>query len=136
LLAAHSIKPDALLICACAGHPSKEALKIMFGVESSTLDCFSCRLFKSTLLPFSKTLPSPISVLCNNQASIALAKNPMFQQRTKHINVKFHCTCKMIEASKISVTYIQTSSMQADGLTKSLANPKHQELIGALKLAS
>jgi hypothetical protein len=62
--------------------------------------------------------------------------NPMFQQRTKHIDVKFHWTREMIEAGKISVTYIQMLSMQANGLTKSLANPKHQELIGALKLAS
>jgi hypothetical protein len=60
----------------------------------------------------------------------------MFQQRTKHIDVKFHWTQEMVEAGKISVTYVQTLSMQADGLTKSLTNPKHQEIIGALKLAS
>jgi hypothetical protein len=92
--------------------------------------------FSYLLQSLNVSLKSPISVLCNNQASIALTMNPMFQQRTKHIDVKFHWTREMIEAGKISVTYIQMLSMQANGLTKSLANPKHQELIGALKLAS
>jgi hypothetical protein len=63
LLAALLTKPDTLLLHTRYGNPSKEALKIMFGVESSTLDCCSCRLFKSTLHPLSKTLPTSSSVL-------------------------------------------------------------------------
>jgi hypothetical protein len=82
------------------------------------------------------TLKAPIAMLVDNQAAIALAKNPMHQQRTKHIDVKFHWTREIIEAGKVTISYIQTSKMLADGLTKSLAKPKHQEFIRGLKIGS
>lgn len=46
-----------------AGHPSSEALKKMFNVEFSMMDCDSCHLSKSHHLPFSSTLPPPKGLL-------------------------------------------------------------------------
>ncbi|KAI7959986.1 hypothetical protein MJO29_005054 [Puccinia striiformis f. sp. tritici] len=54
---------DAALIHRQAGHPSAEALKIMFGVDYSTLSCDSCRMSKSQRLPFSGTLLTPKGLL-------------------------------------------------------------------------
>jgi hypothetical protein len=54
---------DAAELHRQAGHPSGEALKLMFGVDYNTMTCKSCRLSKSQRLPFSSTLPDTKSVL-------------------------------------------------------------------------
>jgi hypothetical protein len=45
------------------GHPSGEALKLMFGVDYNTMTCESCQLSKAHQLPFSSKLPEATSVL-------------------------------------------------------------------------
>ncbi|KAI7956144.1 hypothetical protein MJO29_007543 [Puccinia striiformis f. sp. tritici] len=52
-----STQIDSALVHRRAGHPSAKALKLMFGIDYSTLSCDSCRLSKSHRLPFSGTLP-------------------------------------------------------------------------------
>ncbi|KNZ58388.1 uncharacterized protein VP01_1939g5 [Puccinia sorghi] len=79
---------------------------------------------------------SSIKICVNNQAVIVLAKNQMYQQRTKHIDLKYHWKCEICEAGKISISYTPTSQILADGLTKALARPKTQELARAMKLDS
>ncbi|PLW35536.1 hypothetical protein PCASD_14356 [Puccinia coronata f. sp. avenae] len=54
---------DAAKLHRQAGHPSGEALKLMFGVNYNTMTCESCRLSKSQRLPFSSTLPDAKRVL-------------------------------------------------------------------------
>ncbi|PLW54824.1 hypothetical protein PCANC_05705 [Puccinia coronata f. sp. avenae] len=46
-----------------AGHPSGEALKLMFGVDFNTMTCKSCQLSKSHWLPYSSTPPDAEQVL-------------------------------------------------------------------------
>jgi transposase InsO family protein len=46
-----------------AGHPSAEALKLMYDVDFSTLKCDSCRVSKSQRLPFVGSLPTPAGLL-------------------------------------------------------------------------
>ncbi|KNZ53038.1 uncharacterized protein VP01_3362g2 [Puccinia sorghi] len=58
----------------------------------------------------------------------------MFQQHTKHIDVNFHWTREIVSSGKVTLTYIPTSQMQADGLKKFFSRPKHQELVQALNL--
>jgi len=45
--------------------------------------------------------PSPVSLNCNNQSVIALAKDSHFHARTKHIDVCFHFIHWVIEEGKI-----------------------------------
>ncbi|KAH9468629.1 hypothetical protein Pst134EA_033370 [Puccinia striiformis f. sp. tritici] len=82
------------------------------------------RLFASLGYPSD----SPVPVFSDNQAAISLSCNPLHQQRTKHIDLKYHWIREMVEAGIVVISYIPTSVMPADGLTKSLSKPRHQVL--------
>ena len=71
----------------------------------------------------------------DNQGAIALAKNPVFHQRTKHIDLRYHFVREKVEDKDIEICYTCTSEMQADFLTKNLTRPlfeKHVKSIGLL----
>nr|CCA21918.1 PREDICTED: copia proteinlike putative [Albugo laibachii Nc14] len=60
----------------------------------------------------------------DNQGCIALAKNPVFHSRTKHIDIKFHFLREKVEDGVIVLEYKPTDEMIADGLTKALGKVK------------
>ena len=56
----------------------------------------------------------------DNQGSLSLAKNLEFYQRTKHIAVKYYYIREEVRKGNISLFYVLTEEMAADGLTKAL----------------
>lgn len=68
---------------------------------------------------------------CDNQGSIALAKNPLFQSRSKHFDNKYHWIREKVTDNTVILKYINTSQMIADFLTKSLFRPKHSWCVEA-----
>lgn len=76
--------------------------------------------------------PSNTTILnCDNQGSIALASNPLFQSRSKHFENKYHWIREKVKDKTISLKYISTGDMIADFLTKALFRPKHSFCIAA-----
>jgi hypothetical protein len=73
-------------------------------------------------------LRTPFVLYGDNQGALALAQNPVFHPRSKHIDVQYHYTRELVQANRIVVKYIPTDIMLADGLTKSLARPQHAAL--------
>ena len=51
---------------------------------------------------------------------MALAVNPMGHSRSKHIDIQYHFVREQLARDIISLSYIPTSNMAADGLTKAL----------------
>jgi hypothetical protein len=74
------------------------------------------------------------TINADNQGSIALAKNPTFHARTKHIDIQYHFIRHHIEAENIFLQYCPTEDMTADPLTKGLARPAHERHIQAMGL--
>jgi hypothetical protein len=68
------------------------------------------------------------TILIDNQSAIQLCKNPVFHDRTKHIDVRYHYIRECIEAGKISVDYVSTGEQLADILTKPLGRTRFLEL--------
>lgn len=62
----------------------------------------------------------PSLIWADNQGAIAVAENPEFHRRMKHVDIKYHWVRKAIEDGAIQVEYISTALMAADGLTKPL----------------
>jgi len=62
-----------------------------------------------------------ITLYGDNQASIAIARNPVGHTRAKQIDIRYHYLRELVERGVISIEYITTNSMLADGLTKPLA---------------
>lgn len=52
----------------------------------------------------------PVTLLCDNQSAIQIAKNPIFHERTKHIEIDCHFTRNKVLESLIQLTYLPTKS--------------------------
>ena len=59
-------------------------------------------------------------ILCDNQFTIAIAKNPTHHGRTQHIDIKFHYICELIIDKDIVLQYCSTAEQTADILTKAV----------------
>jgi hypothetical protein len=64
----------------------------------------------------------------DSKSALALAKNPVFHKRSKHIRVKYHFIRDCLEEGSVKPYYISTKDQLADFLTKSLGRIKFQEL--------
>ena len=64
----------------------------------------------------------------DSKSALALAKNPFFHERSKHIRVKYHFIRGCLDERSIKTGYINTQDQLADFLTKSLGRVKFQEL--------
>jgi hypothetical protein len=73
------------------------------------------------------TQDQPTTIYGDNQGALALAKNPEFHARTKHIDVSAHYIRELAEDHVIKLEYKPTSEMLADCLTKPLKAAQHQE---------
>ncbi|KAJ8517174.1 hypothetical protein ON010_g18358 [Phytophthora cinnamomi] len=68
----------------------------------------------------------------DNQCSIALAKNPVYHTRTKHIDIKFHFLREKVERGNIRLEYKPTDEMIADGMAKAPTRGKHDKYVNGL----
>lgn len=72
---------------------------------------------------------SPPHVLwCDNRSAMALASNPVFHARTKHIEIDYHFIREQVLAKKIVLCYIATNAQLADIFTKGLPVARFQFL--------
>ena len=60
----------------------------------------------------------PIKIHCDNQGTIALVKNPISHNRTKHIDIRFHFIRDHFNKKMISMHYVESGENIADLMTK------------------
>ena len=71
----------------------------------------------------------PTTLLIDNQSAMALAKNAVFHDHTKHIAIRHHFIREKIDDEEITLQYIPTNEQVADVLTKPLMREKHNRFI-------
>ena len=65
-------------------------------------------------------LPFPPKLWCDNVYALAIASNPIFHARTKHVEVDYHFFLEKVLCKDLQVQYISTGDQLADIFTKSL----------------
>ena len=67
----------------------------------------------------------PTIIHCDNQSCIRIFENPMFYDRSKHIEIRYHFIRDYVQRGAVELQYISTDEQVADILTKSLGRGKH-----------
>uniref|UniRef100_A0A2N9J0P4 Cysteine-rich receptor-like protein kinase 10 n=1 Tax=Fagus sylvatica TaxID=28930 RepID=A0A2N9J0P4_FAGSY len=69
-------------------------------------------------------LPSAPLIWCDNTSALALASNPVFHGRTKHIEVDYHFVRERVVRGDLSLQFISTHDQLADIFTKALPSTR------------
>ena len=75
-----------------------------------------------------------ITVHCDNNGAICLAKHQMFHERCKHIDVRLHFIRDEVESGQVKVEKIDTAHNPSDMLTKPLNKGKFDYCLKLLNL--
>jgi hypothetical protein len=62
----------------------------------------------------------PTVIHCDKQSCIKLTENPVFHDRSKHIELRYHYIRDMIQRKVLSLQYVPTAEQIADIFTKPL----------------
>ncbi|GKD70219.1 retrovirus-related pol polyprotein from transposon TNT 1-94 [Tanacetum coccineum] len=65
-----------------------------------------------------------ITLFCDNQSALYLARNPAFHSKTKHIRVQYHFVREKVEEGTVDMQKIHTDDNVADYLTKAINGDK------------
>jgi len=65
-------------------------------------------------------------ILCDNQSCIKMTENHVFHDRSKHIEIRYHYICDMVQRGALKLQYISTDEQVVDVLTKPLSRVKFE----------
>ncbi|RVW64923.1 Retrovirus-related Pol polyprotein from transposon RE1 [Vitis vinifera] len=89
---------------------------------------------KRVLSELGQTSSSPILMMCDNQAAISIAKNPVHHDRTKDVEIDRHFITEKVTSETVKLNYVPTKHQTADILTKALPRPNFEDLTCKLGL--
>ena len=78
----------------------------------------------------------PTVIHCVNQSCIRLSENPMFHDKSKHVEIRYHFIRDYVQRGAIELQHISTDEQVVDILTKSLGIGKHthfKDKMGVMK---
>jgi len=71
-------------------------------------------------------------IKCDNTSAINISKNPVQHSQTKHIDIRHHFLCDLVESEVVSLSFIPTKNQLADILTKPLDGGRFESLRKAI----
>jgi hypothetical protein len=78
-----------------------------------------------------------MTIYCDNTAAIAVAKDPKYHGKTKHIKMRYHYIREAIIEQYVILKHISTNSMVVDPLTKPIVRDafvRHVRSLGLCRM--
>ena len=66
-------------------------------------------------------------ILCDNHSCIKMTENMVFQDKSKHIEVRYHYIWDMVHKGAVKLKHVPTKEQVADVLTNPLSRVKHED---------
>ncbi|GKA33574.1 hypothetical protein Tco_0720003 [Tanacetum coccineum] len=74
----------------------------------------------------------PVLLHCDNNSAIKIAANPVFHERTKHLEIDLHFVREKVLKGVVKTVNVNSANQIADILTKGLDTVQHLELVKRL----
>ncbi|CAN1266800.1 Retrovirus-related Pol polyprotein from transposon TNT 1-94 [Linum perenne] len=94
--------------------------------------CCEVQWMVSLLIDLGVKHEVPVKLFCDNQSAIYIAQNPVFHERTKHIEIDCHVIRERLQNGLISLHHVPTEIQLADLFTKGLPAPRLRMLLAKL----
>ena len=102
----------------------KQAIVTLSSCEAEYVAATSCVChaiwLRNLLKTFRMEQENPTEIYVDNKSAIALAKNPVFHDRSKHIDTRYHYIRECIAAQQVKLEHVRTQEQLADIFTKPL----------------
>ncbi|XP_074327046.1 secreted RxLR effector protein 161-like [Apium graveolens] len=96
-------------------------------IDTTTAACQGIWL-RNLLSQITDEKVGPVTLFIDNKSDIDLAKNPMFHDRRKHIDIRYHFIQECVDRGEIVVKHVATENQRANILTKALSTVKFERM--------
>jgi len=79
-----------------------------------------------------KVVNETVNLNVDSQSAISLARNHVFHQRSKHIDIRYHFVRSEVENGFVQLQYVPSENNIADMFTKALSRVKLKQFIPAI----